>query len=259
MNRPIRLSLSNTFLEIRVDKSFLSIRVLQLLLLLALSVFSLEPTTAQIVRADTTFANYLMALAWENSPKRTTANSQLRIAELEEKKAKRGYFDVVTPFMNFGLSNEDPIIDSMGNPVPAGNSGINMGMSLRISSLFTTPVEVKQARELQQIEQSQRQLEEQQLKAEFLARYEKYLFYQELLRLRMRAEEDAETNYELIGELFRKQGAEFDEYNTASRTYEEAVEKRLQAASEVRLAKILVEELITMSLEEARRRYFANE
>ena len=224
-------------------------------LVLFLSCFFSPRLLAQTIRADTAFANFLTELAWENSPKRNTSDSQIRIAELEEKKAKRGYADVITPFMNFGVSANQTVVDDMGNQIQMGSSGVNMGLSLRISSLLTTPMEVQQAQERQQIEASEKELEEQQLKAEVLARYETYLFYQELLQLRIRAEEDAATNYELIGELFRKQGAEFDEYNTASRTYQEDIKKRLQAASEVRMAKILVEELLTISLEDARRQF----
>lgn len=212
-------------------------------------------SSSQTLRSDSAFANFLVELAWEYSPTREIANREIEIADLEIKSSNRGYFDAITPFFNTSVGNGRVILDMDGNPVQLANFGGNVGLSLRIFPLLTTPLKTKQAQEKKQIELAERRLEEQQLKTEVLARYERYMFYLELLQVRTRAESDAEINHQLIQELFRKQQIEFDDLNTASRTLEEAMEKRLQAASDIRLAKIQLEELLGISLEEAQRQF----
>ena len=75
----------------------------------------------------------------------------------------------------------------------------------------------------------------------------------EIYNARKKAEDDAESVYYLLTEKFRKDKASFEEYNNASSSYHNSVEKRLEAKSEIELARFKLEELLGVRWEKVER------
>ncbi|MCB0663595.1 MAG: TolC family protein, partial [Saprospiraceae bacterium] len=96
---------------------------------------------------------------------------------------------------------------------------------------------------------------------EVLTRYYKFLLAKEVLKARQAAEEDASANHTLLENLFEKNKATFEEYNEASIAYHNAVEKRLTAATDLKLNQLYLEEIVGLpwaSLEKTKARMERN-
>ncbi|NJL75395.1 MAG: hypothetical protein HC892_10550 [Saprospiraceae bacterium] len=65
----------------------------------------------------------------------------------------------------------------------------------------------------------------------------------------------ANENQRLILELFKQDGAEYEDVNSASNAYHKTVEERLRAELEVEKEKLNLEQWIGISLEEAMQRF----
>jgi len=89
--------------------------------------------------------------------------------------------------------------------------------------------------------------------AESNKRYENYLMHEEILKAVIQAEQNANQALLLITDLFKADKATFEDYNSASISYNAAVEKRIKANAELNIAQYLVEEMIGISLDEAKR------
>jgi outer membrane protein TolC len=72
----------------------------------------------------------------------------------------------------------------------------------------------------------------------------------EILKARTQVEQDANTNYILVGEQYKKDEATFEEFNEASSTFHQAQEGRIKFEFEVQIARIHLEEIIGLRWEQ---------
>ncbi len=212
------------------------------------------------------FEEYLVYLAWLNSPNAEQMEQHQNIANLRIKEAKLGIWESFTPFVNYQFSNSegiqvtDGVVSENGMLVGAGQAnGLGVGVSFRLLPLFTTKHRVAIAKENAKMVVSSVNTNKLNLRAQVLSRYVTYVYAQKTVEERAKTESDASENMRLILELFKKDLAEFEDVNNASSTYHKAVEERLRSELETRSAKILVEELIGVSLEEALLNYDGSE
>jgi outer membrane protein TolC len=85
------------------------------------------------------------------------------------------------------------------------------------------------------------------MRSETLERYELLLAAHEIYKTRMQIEQDAKSNYLLIGTLYKTDEKTFDEYNEASSVYFTAMEARIKAESERKIAQYRLEEMIGLT------------
>lgn len=197
------------------------------------------------------FEEFLVQLAWLNNPSNDALLYKLNIADQEIKNARQGWWEAVGMQVNYNPTAQE--ID--GRPI---FPEISYGAVIRINPLITTPGQIRIAKENFKIAQSEVDQQKLRIRSETLQRYRKYELALEILKVRTKIEEDANANFQFQSGLFKKLEATFEDYNSAYNAYHQAVESRLEAETDVEIAKIMIEEVIGIPLETAKR-YIINE
>ncbi|MFK7907635.1 MAG: TolC family protein [Chitinophagales bacterium] len=191
----------------------------------------------------------LVQLAWVNNPDNKVLEHEVNIAEIDKKSAKTIWLENVQASFNLNEGN------FRSDSAIGGNlffPKYNFSASISLGSLFKTSHETKRAEQKLDIAHHKVNQRKLQIRAETLTRYEDYLMTIEMLKLRTQAVEDFYATYLALSKKFKESRASLEEYNQASSTYYTALENKLRSESEVAVAKISLEEMIGVRLEEVR-------
>lgn len=209
-------------------------------------------------RKATTFKDMLVQLAWLNAPNNKILEQEKIVADQDVQLSKKSWTELLRANIGIvpGGGEFVPLIDStdMANPVIRGGTfqpGLSYGVTLDLGFLFTTGHEVKKAKAIAQIVDWNENAEKLKIRAETEKRYEEYLLAIEVLRARQKAENDAEAVYQYFSTLFKNGDGDFQDFNSASESYHSSVEARINADTDIMLAKIALEEMIGISFEQA--------
>ena len=196
------------------------------------------------------FEDYIVQLAWYNSPGNQLYKHQIEIAA---KKVNQTYWEWLKDVnLSFNL-NEGNLSKNVGNEnlfFPR----YNFGVSFNLGELVSRPANTKIAQEevkMSQLEEQQRMME---VRAETLRRYEDYKLAVDILKAKTLAEQESENVYQLVSDLFEKDKAGFKDFIDASQIYHGRKEARLIAESELEKTIIALEELIGISWDKALKR-----
>ncbi len=200
----------------------------------------------------TSFEDYLVQLAWMNSP-------ETKILEYEKTKEKKEVELQRMDWMNevqFGFNINEVSLSNVLQPSPDNlvlyplyqlTAGVSLGS-------FTTN---KKKREIEEVDVLISDMEANQHKmktrAETLARYRKLLLSIETLKIRTNAEEDTRNVYQISQQRFKNADLEMEDMLRASESFNNAQEKRMAAETEIQLAIIELEEIIGIKWESAKR------
>jgi outer membrane protein TolC len=201
-----------------------------------------------------TFEDYLVQLSWLNHPHREWLEQQIEVSKAEVKKERRSWMEPIGA--NVGFNSLKDTVSLLGARYLA--PGYNYGFSLSLGSILTTKSKVTLAQGKQKLEELRLQEYKLELRKELLKRYRRHLLSIEVLKARQQAEEDAQANYTLISELFKKNKAPFEDLNQASISFHTALEKKLEAEAEVSISRFELEEILGTkweSLDRVRERY----
>jgi len=204
-----------------------------------------------------TFEDYLVQLAWINSPENRVLNYEVAIAE-EERKIQRwewtkdlsaqfNYNEAhfVNDFFPAPSDDTDPLVQSLIFPRFNFGARIDLGTILN----FDNEKQIKKLKVL--IAESNVDQQKLMVRAQVLEQYSAYLNAEEMLNIRVQAEEDSRENYHLASTMFKAGEAKFEEFSSAATSYFSAKENTLNAMQEKMVAKIKLEEQIGITLEEA--------
>lgn len=212
------------------------------------------PLPAQSPAIDP-FAEWLVQLVYNSYPGLQVLDSEAKAAEQEIRLAQKEWLRA--PGFNLGFNRASSLTDpTMGG----GNDNflfpkISVGASLSLHPIFTAKTRIRQAEANYEAQQYSIDLEKSAIRREVLTRYRAYQLANELLRVRAKMEEDADAHYRLLDRLFRSNEADFKDYNEAYKTYQAAIEARLESEAEIDKTRIALEELLGISLTEARRQW----
>lgn len=128
----------------------------------------------------------------------------------------------------------------------------NVGINLNLGTILTQ--KGKNSIRQREVLITEDRLNQQKLaiRAETLVRYEQLLAAYEIYKTRVQVEQDAKSNYILIGTLYKTDEKTFVDYNEASSTYQTAVEARIKADTEKRVALYRLEEIIGVTWDQVK-------
>ncbi len=200
----------------------------------------------------TSFEDYLVQLAWLNSP-------ETKILEYEKTKEKKEVDLQKMDWMNdvnFGFNINEVSLSNVLQPSPDNlvlyplyqfSAGVSLGS-------FTTN---KKKREIEEMDVLISDMEanqhEMKIRAETLTRYRKLLLSIETLKVRTKAEEDTRNTYQISQQRFKNADIDMEDMLRASEAYNNSQEKRLTAETDIQLAIIALEEMIGIKWELAKR------
>ncbi len=204
-----------------------------------------------------TFEDYLVQLAWQNTAANRVKELRKQVKEEEVMKARRSWTREVRAGFNL---NEVSLANLLEGPGAQPNDIViyplyQFSVTVPLSTFVLAPHE-RAIAELE-VKAAQAEIDQQKLaiRAEVLRRYHRYLSALEVLESRALAEADAEATYKLVQRMFENRTGEvqYEDMNAASSHYYSAREARVKAETEVKLARIDLEEMIGISWEMAER------
>ena len=196
------------------------------------------------------FEDYLVQLAWQNHPSNRILEYNKEIAVQKLKIARKSW----TKHFNLTFNLNEREFQKDDNLFPNQYPKYNFAAIFNLEDFFKHPAEKKIAIENTKIADAYLNEKKLKLRADVLNLYENYLLTIEVHDMRSKAEQDASQTYLLITEKFKKDEASFEDLSAASSTYHAAQESTITANSEVRKAKISLEEMIGVRLEDARKK-----
>lgn len=204
---------------------------------------------------------YLVQLAWINSPENDALGYEQELREFELKSEKKIWmndvrFSINLNENNFGNKPDTVFLGGVGNgdastsslfPIFNFNAAVSLGtFTNRKNKLGIAEQRVKIA----EANVNQKKLN---VRMEILKRYEEYEMQQETLKAVTQAEQSAEQAFTLVTDLFKADKATFEDYNTASNSYNSAIEKRIKTSADLNIARLMIEEMIGIPFDEAMR------
>ncbi len=200
-----------------------------------------------------TFEDYLVQLAWKNNPQGKILNSNLEIAKTEVSLTKNEWMNKLSAQFSLNEISLSNLIYNYDDPLFVAQPLWNLSATVDLGTLLNRSKEVRIAQERRKITEYNINLLKLELRALVIKRYYEYLSSIDILKARTEAEEEAYQNYELVGELFKTDKANFEDFSQASQSYINAKESKIKAETDLKLAKLLLEELIGVPYEEAER------
>src|SRR5699024_737026 len=181
------------------------------------------------------------------------ADHQVQIAKNTLKRSKRWWLENISLSFNaneftikrFQKSSEPDDIGFLYTNYPLYNIGIN----IPIGVVFTKSMEVKSARESVAISKAQREQKHNALKANVLSAYADYVQYKKLYTLQLKSTESVFNEFLQAKQKFKMDEISLKEYNAASSRYDDALKNKVGAEHDYQLAKISLEELIGIPVE----------
>jgi outer membrane protein TolC len=196
------------------------------------------------------FAEKLVQLAWKNNPDNEVYRREVNVAMYEVKKSSAEWGDIVSFQGNlneFVLNpNSDQLSRAMFFPKYNVRAEVSLGM------LFRIPYNVKQNRERVVIAQSQVNSQKLAVRNKVLRAYNEYIMREKIYKIQNQLALDSETSHKLVEQKFKNGEITFETYSGSLSTFGQIQLAQLEAEKEYRNAKLDIEQLIGMKLEDVR-------
>ena len=212
-----------------------------------------------------TLGDYLVQQAWVNEPRKRDLEAQIAVADARIDLQRRGWLDQINANVNFSSLRDTLNVFGVSRFGRNDNQylapGVNYGVAVNIGGLVNNKRRTAVARAERDVAAAKLDLPKPELRLAVLAALQEATNTRELLRIRRRAEVDAETNYQLVRSLYDQGKAQFQDLAQASEVYFRAVESTSVAKNNQLAAQLELESLTGLSaaeIDEARRRYGAS-
>ncbi|HOY04922.1 MAG TPA: TolC family protein, partial [Saprospiraceae bacterium] len=192
------------------------------------------------------FSEYLVQLAWMNGPDGIIAIEEVKNAESAIKNTKKEWMRDIQATFNLNEANVRAPDTSSNVFFPRYNLGLNLNLYNILSQKEKNQIG-KRDIEIAEQKVNKRKLE---IRAETLSRYANYKLAHEILKARTLVEQDMNSTYILVQQLYKNDEKTLEDYTTASAAYFAASEARIRAETDVLIAKYRVEEMIGLKWEQ---------
>lgn len=195
------------------------------------------------------YSEVLVQLAWANNPKYEALQYEQNIAKEEIKLAQWQWTKDINASFNLNEAN----LSNWGADQNSGNiffPRYNLSATLNIGSFINRRSNINIAKSKSDITLAETNQAKLQLRAEVLRRYENYLTAKELVKIRAQVVEDTYATYLLAKSNMELGKGDLSDLNSSSESYNKALESKLLAESNLRTAKITLEEIIGLRLED---------
>ena len=199
------------------------------------------------------YLDKLITAAKANYPRVKSLNYRLDIAQSGVGKAALSWFDILTFSYIYQPNN------TLNYTVPSGTStnnnrflfnGIQLGVSLNLGTLLLKPANIKIAKTEVKIAGEERNEYLITLTADVKRRYFTYLLQQNLVKIQTQANQDMQTSIKQTKYKFQKGEITFEVYNAALLSSSTRLEQKLQAETNLFIAKSELEALVGAKLED---------
>lgn len=194
------------------------------------------------------FGEKLVRLAWRNNPESEIATYTIKAADQDIKLANAQWLDIFSLQGNLNEFNIDESRDQFNRSdfYPRYNIGarINLGMFMSV------PANVNRTKQQARIARAQAEDLRQALQSQVMQLYHNFMMHDKIYTLHSDLLISAESTHGVNEERFTSGEISFDEYNAAKGAFTEQQIAFYEAEAAYKNAKVQLEELIGMPLEE---------
>ncbi len=231
--------------------------------ILLFMLFSAQGTSQELVmdsviypldQRPPSFEQFLVQLAWMNSPENKVFEHGITVAEQDIKKARK--FWLSGTFLSIGFGNNRSSNDVTDPDNYNLNSGVNMGLGISLGGIIQQGNVVKTEKEKLKIAISEANQQKIVVKSKTRQAYHSYQGALEIMKIQTEMLAESEINYDLIKELFKQNKASISDLNSAQSAHSQFRQRHQHAKNELKLKEILLEEIIGTPLENAALHYY---
>lgn len=190
----------------------------------------------------------LVDLAMQH-PENAISNAQIAIAENNLRKAKGSWTNIF--FASFNL-NEFTL---NGSPSAAFWPKYNFGVNMPLDIVSRTSNDIKNARQTVEISNAMKNDTYRKLRAEVLSKFENYLFHLEMYETSSIVTDEAYTAFLSMQEKYKIGDVNDIDYSITFRQFNDAKMRQREQQRDMNVAKLEVERLIGVDLDEVLKNY----
>lgn len=196
------------------------------------------------------FAEKLVRLAWINDPESEIARRNVTLAEYDVKLAGVDWLNIISFQGNLNEFNINPTrdVNNRSQFFPRYNVGARITMGM----LFTIPINTKKSKEQWSVAEAMLNDQKLALRSNVLQLYNNYLMMEKIYKVQSELAMSAESAHQVGEDKFKEGSISFEEYATTKSSYNQAQVTFYQAEAAYKNAKILLEEVIGVKLEDVR-------
>lgn len=191
------------------------------------------------------FGEKLVQLAWKNHPTNEIYRRDVEIAQYQVGKTAAEWLNMITLQGNINEIN----IKSDPN-VPVFLPRYNFGLIVPLGIFVKNPNETKQNRQKLVIAQEQVNAQKLEVRRVVLKSYNEYLLTEKVFKILSQQFSDTESNLKLIEQRFKRGETNFEVYTSSQAELNRASIAMLQADRDFKNAKLDLEQLIGVRLED---------
>lgn len=191
-------------------------------------------------------AEYMVQLAWLNSPEGRIAEQELLNSRSENKNTRKEWMRDVNASFNINESNLKGA-DTLGNVF---FPRYNFGLTLNLYNILSQKEKNNIGKRRMDIAEERIHQRKREIRADALTAWANFRLAREIFKERSTVELDLNNNFIIIQQLYKSDEATLEQYTTTSATYYEAREARIRAQTEVEIAKFKLEEIIGLRWEQ---------
>ena len=201
--------------------------------------------------SEADFGEKLVQLAWQNNPANQELIEKKKAAKYEVDLAKWSWLRTITASGNLNEYTINPGKAQEQNPAfTPFFPRYNFGLSLSLGTIFLTPIETRVAKSNYQVADELINQQKLALRAEVLTRYQDYLMNQKLFDIQNEVTEDEYSEFLLMEQDFKVGEVTLDNYKESLNRYNAELIKRITLERDLKVAKIALEEMIGVKLED---------
>ena len=196
------------------------------------------------------FAERLVQLAWKNHPTNEVIRRDVNVAQYTVRQSNAAWLDVIGFRGNLNEFTLNPQADVFGRSAfyPKYNVSATVSLGMFLSIPYNTKINKER------LMQAQANVNAQKLavRNQVMKAYNEYLLREKVFKLQSQLLMDSETSHKLIEQRFKNGDTSFETYSMSLTSYSTTTVNQAEAERNYRNAKLDLEQLIGMRLEDVR-------
>jgi outer membrane protein TolC len=199
------------------------------------------------------FAEKLVQIAWKNHPNNEIMRREVTVAEQGVKSSAAQWLDIFTVRGNL---NEFTLNQTMNNDIYYGRSTMypryNFGATISLGQFISIPANTKISKERAKIAEANVNSQKLIVRNSVLKAYNEYVLREKIYKVQSQLLMDNETSHKLIEQRFKNGETNFETYSLSLNNFSNVTVGHLESERNYKNAKLDLEQLIGMRLEDVR-------
>jgi outer membrane protein TolC len=200
--------------------------------------------------SDIDNAERLVQLAWKNHPDNAAMQREYEASNYTLKIAKSQWLNIITISGNLNEFNLDPP-EVQGGTFNNFYPRYNFGANIPLGIFARVPAEVKRQRQYIKVAEDNVNSQKLKVREAVLQAYNDYLKFGSIYKIRLSAFSNATNSQLLIKEKFKNGDVSMETYMSNESALQTIEINKIEAETDFKNAKIVLEQMIGMKLEEA--------